>query len=537
MTTRIFLIIISFILTLPIFSQNTIKRFWSDPYVVHSSDQQFSFQIELKDNTVLVDEFLVNLQGAILQDGVSTSTLIFKDDGNFADVNANDGIYTASNLTDFGIVDDELIKTIPYSWEFKTSTIYSNQQGDLIAENNLGVFVQTWFNGDHIPVVYMGANNFYHTTHVANIVDPDLEFLKYNKEDWLNTYFNNLPDDRHSMAFVSMENNRGSSNSAQEFTVSNDITGIGLSIYETTDDSANSQALESIINFFGTSFSSGSTFLHELLHRFELSLPSELNLNAGGHYKGINSLHGHGFGGGFYNPVALDDGTFNASLSTMPTGTFNPLDMYLCGYGPIDDIPFPIEVLPTFQYIQDNPDGTINLSSNDTIFKISKQFFLEKLGGERSPNYLDARKEQRIGLIVLSQRALTPEELSFYHYVMVEHEKKEGSIYSPSSYFERTHGVGALNTQIFTPLSSTIDPIDKGKYQIFPNPSSTKVHIKFENISVSSNTRIYNVSGQLVKEYKEPTTVFDMNGFGDGIYFIQFIHNGETQTEKFILSK
>lgn len=539
MRRRIFILIISFIGALPIFSQNVIKRVWSEPYVVHSSDQVFSFQIEVKDNTALIDEFSVDLQGIIFQEGVSTSTLIFKDDGTLADVNANDGIYTASNLTDHGIVNDELIKTIPYSWEFRINSIYSSQQGELTEINSRPGFVQTWFNGDHIPTVYVKANNFYHTTHVANIVDPELEFLKYDKEDWLNTYFSNLPDDRHSMAFVSMESSNGNSNSAQEFTIANDVTGIGLAIRDFGDnDWTDSQSLESVINFFGTSFSSGGTFLHELLHRFELSLPAELMLNAGGHYKGINSLHGHGFGGGFYNPIALDDGTFNASLSTMPRGKFNPLDMYLCGYGPIDDIPFPIEVLPTFEYIKDNPDGTINVSSNDTIFKISKELFLEKLGEERSPNYLDARKEQRIGLIVLSQRPLTPEEFSFYHHVMVEHEKKEGSIYSPSSYFERTHGVGELNTQIFSPLSSTIEPgSTEGNYQIFPNPSAGVFHVAFKNSNVYSKSRIYNVSGQLVKEYEELNAVFDMSEFDKGIYFIQFVHNGKTHIEKFILLK
>ena len=514
-----------------------LKRVWTAPYVLQSPEEGFSFQIEILDSLSPVDSIqVVTNAGTLSQAGIDSGTITFLDDGLEDDLVANDRVYTASNLKSGFLINEDAIK-VPMNLPFFVNEMSTFSGGSKFTEQSDLIFVGRWFKPTVVPGVNQVNSNFQHTSYVVNIVDKDIDGEYYKREQAFKRYYDHLPDDRHSMIQVFTEvfeyTNTGSSG-----LISNDVEGIGVDIFDDSKDFSSNGVLEQDIAI-GKGFENTGVVLHELHHRWGISMPGEFHMSSGGHMNGIFEMNG---GGGSKDRieriVSNGDNTYNIYYNpTRVPSTFSAIDMYLAGYGPLDDIKFPIKVIPNPTFIGGDSDGSVIYHSEDSLLYITKDLFIEKLG-VRSPDYLNARREQRVGMMVRSQRLLTPVELAYFHEIMVDLEKTENSIFSPENYYDLCRGAGRLITRITDDISSVENELlDRSKFKIFPNPASTELNIEpFSKESFSIELgQIINSIGQVVLTFKfENETSIDIQDLSPGLYFLKLKTEEGLFVEQFV---
>ena len=519
---------------------NTLKRMWTTPYVLQSHEAGFSFQIETLDNLSQKDSLQVVFSAGhiVSQDGIETDRITFLDDGLEDDLLANDGIYTASNLSASNFVNADQIKK-PTVIDFQLSEMSSFSSGSKFTELSELSFVVRWFNPTIVPGVNQVDSNFQHTSHVVNIVDKDIEYPEHNLDEAHKRYYDHLPDDRHSMIVLATEIFIYGNSTGQSGLISNDIEGIGLDLFDDSYQYYSNGVLEQQI-FIGNGYENSSgVILHELHHRWGVHMPEEFHMTSGGHITGIFDMNG---GGGpedlIEKIVSNGDNTYNIYYnSTFIPGTFSAIDKYFAGYGPLDDIKFPIKVIPNPTFTRVDTDGSVIYSSEDSLLYITKNLFVEKLG-VRVPDYLNARREQRVGMMVRSQKLLTPTELAYFHKIMVELEKTENSIYSPENYSDLCMGEGRLITRITDDMVSVEhELLEQGKIKIFPNPASTELYIESlskEGFSIQS-AQIINSMGNVVLNFEVvEKTKIDIQSLSPGLYFLKFDRGEESLAQQFV---
>lgn len=521
--TLIFILLILFSFSTKCSAQLTnLKRIWTAPYVMDKHDGEFSFHLEVKPNGQLIDSIKVNFQSVPLyQSGELVNSLIFFDDGLNDDLLANDQIFTASDITPRPFFTETTIKTKPTLKSYKLKEIIYYSGADEKVEPADMRFVLRWFNPASLPKTREINSEFQHTSYVANIVDKDLENDGDNIQEVFKRYYNHLPDDRHTMVILSMEAGEETSGTGSSLLLANNIEGIGLLLYNHSTQYHSNSILEQRIYLSGGSENT-STFFHELHHRWGVKMPVEFNISVNGHWKRNFEMTGSGFiASGIEQIVSNGDSTFNVYLGNSGIH-FNSIDMYLAGYASLDDIEFPIKVLNNYTFLNSDVDGSQIFYSEDTLQLITKDLFVEKLG-IRNPSYLDSRKEQRVGLIVRSQKLLTPVELSFFHKIMSEHEKTEESIYSPT-YFEQTFGEGRLNTKIW----DEIVPVKEKKlipssFNVYPNPTFSELFIEKEKgvEIVTESIQISDLSGIELRVEKIINNKVDVSNLPTGTYFLR----------------
>lgn len=87
--------------------------------------------------------------------------------------------------------------------------------------------------------------------------------------------------------------------------------------------------------------------------------------------------------------------------------------------------------------------------------------------------------------------------------------------------------------------------VDENDYDnlisIFPNPSNGDVYISYEDIASPLVISIFSYTGTLIDQFYADTDNnvmrYSMNGFANGLYFIEISGNGFVVTKKFVLSK
>ena len=517
-------------------AQSTIfKRVWTAPYVLQSHEAGFSFQIEILDSLSPVDSLqVITDAGFLSQAGIDNGILTFLDDGLEDDLEANDRVYTASNLKMGFPINEDAIK-VPMNLPFFVNEISTFSGGSKFTEQSDLIFVGRWFKPTVVPEVNQVNSNFQHTSYVVNIVDEDIDGAFTNDVQAFKRYYNHLPDDRHSMIQVYTEVFRWSTNSGSAGAISNDVEGIGVDIFDDSADYNSNSVLEQDI-FIGKGFENTGVVLHELHHRWGISMPQEFHMSTGGHLNGLFEMNGGGGSGDNIEKIVSNgDSTYNIYYNpTTVTGAFGAIDMYLAGYGPLDDIKFPIKVIPNPTFVGTDTDGSIIYHSEKSLLYITKDFFVEKLG-IRSPDYLNARREQRVGMMVRSQKLLTPAELAYFHEIMVELEKTESSMFNPS-YYDQCMGAGRLITRITDDIVSVENEFfEQNKFKVFPNPSSTELNIEplsKETFSIQSG-QIINSIGKVVLNFNEATSI-DIQNLNSGLYFLKLKTEEGTFVEQFV---
>ena len=508
---------------------------WTAPYVLQSPEARFSFQIEIIDSLSPMDSLQVDTDaGYLSQAGIDNGIITFLDDGLDEDLVANDRVYTASNLKTKFTINEDAIK-VPMNLPFFLNEMSTFSGGSKFTEQSDLVFVVRWFNPTVVPGVNQVNSKFQHTSYVTNIVDEDMDYLWYDLEEAHQRYYNHLPDDRHSMIVLSTEVFIYNNSPGQSGLISNNVEGINIDIFDDSADYQSNGVLEQNI-FFAQGYENTGVVFHELHHRWGIYMPDEFHLTLGGHMTGLYEMNGGGGLNDLYEKIVSNgDSTYNIHYnSAFLPGGFDAIDMYLAGYGSIDDIKFPIKVIPNPIFVGVDTDGSAIYHSEDSLLYITKDLFIEKLG-IRSPDYLNARREQRVGMMVRSQKLLTPAELAYFHEIMVELEKTESSIFSPS-YSELCMGEGRLITRITDDIVSVENTlVDLNKFKIFPNPASTELYIEpfsKESFSIQSG-QIINSIGQVVLNFKKENRI-DIQDLSSGLYFLKLKTEEGLFVEQFV---
>jgi len=96
---------------------------------------------------------------------------------------------------------------------------------------------------------------------------------------------------------------------------------------------------------------------------------------------------------------------------------------------------------------------------------------------------------------------------------------------------------------LFDPDWDSVEDIDNlSMFKLYPNPTNTQVNIKYELENLqSSNIEIYNNLGQLIyqkeiNKSKKGDISIDISNYQKGLYFVKFISNNSTKTEKLIIN-
>jgi hypothetical protein len=73
---------------------------------------------------------------------------------------------------------------------------------------------------------------------------------------------------------------------------------------------------------------------------------------------------------------------------------------------------------------------------------------------------------------------------------------------------------------------------------IYPNPSSNRINIKFENNSITA-IKLFDNLGKIVKsvdEINRSSTSLDISNFNSGIYYLQILVGNELVSQKIIVN-
>ncbi|NPD43987.1 C10 family peptidase [Lentimicrobium sp. S6] len=104
----------------------------------------------------------------------------------------------------------------------------------------------------------------------------------------------------------------------------------------------------------------------------------------------------------------------------------------------------------------------------------------------------------------------------------------DGFEYSEEATFQTLFDITALGED-----KSNLD------FELFPIPCSNELSISFERNSEQSVIKIYSIVGeeQLRVSTREQQVILQLNGFSDGIYFVEIEQNNESLTKKIIVKK
>ncbi len=105
-------------------------------------------------------------------------------------------------------------------------------------------------------------------------------------------------------------------------------------------------------------------------------------------------------------------------------------------------------------------------------------------------------------------------------------ENAQASIFSPE---RAEHEFYLLN------ISSSVSTISEQKtsFELYPNPASDLITLRFEELIKNSKLYIYNTIGQIVlSEYIKPTLYISTSDFANGIYFVKI---GNVGMKKFVV--
>lgn len=449
----------------------TILKIDSDP-VVHDLDATFKIVVQVADP--LIESITMTGPVNIVRYNSALNPLILIDDGTQGDEVGGDMIFTVDGLSIAGVVGNPLVNTAG-GRDIHLRLHYPNGQFiDVDIDPKLAIRGVS-LSQVPTPAVMPLAADAQMTDYVLNlVVTPSGDFPEYvfDKREAAKKYYEYFPDDRDFLLFATTYPEFGLG-AANYYSVSNDIQGIGLGIFDNSADYGSGGRLQGRLDFklwHGASF---SLVKHELLHRWGAYLPLSLGLNDHkGHWLPVDNMPATGFGSTTMAKSIEPQGGNVYLVRTEPSGVYNVLEQYLMGLATIDEIPFPLRVLDNPQLLSFDSEGRYYQA--DGINEISQTDFVNAVG-TRSPAV--GQTDFNLGMIVLSEQLLTAEEMAYYHYWMVENElptpsSSSGRMSATSSIYgenfqEATSGKAQLHTilSLSGPLPITLLSFDAIAYQ------------------------------------------------------------------------
>ena len=240
--------------------------------------------------------------------------------------------------------------------------------------------------------------------------------------------------------------------------VSNNVEGIGKSIYDYSSDYGSSGKLKAVMQLTGLEYIKYGPALHEIAHQWaNFALPthsvdapgSNLTSYPYGSHWGFTGGSTKGQLGGFEQSTLVENG--NNSYTVDEFGPFanggngipyNELELYLMGMIPVSSV-------SNFDMFTDITSLAINTSTFD--FTASKTTYtpesLINLLGEREPSVDNSQKDFKLLVVVITDEPLSDDEWSKVDATAEWFSKKEDDGTSLYNFWEATNGVGSITIE------------------------------------------------------------------------------------------
>ena len=310
--------------------------------------------------------------------------------------------------------------------------------------------------------------------------------------------------------------------------VSNDVSGIGLSIFDNSSNYGSLGKLKAVMHLTRRDYLRSGPSLHELMHNWgNFGIDTEGTFNGTDFFGfkphwGVTGGNSKGQLGGFSQSTLIDNGSGSYSVESFGSFAnggnsipYNQLELYTMGMIPITDV----EDFDVFTGISNtNFSGdpyTFNASERTTYTSSS----LETLLGQRVPSHTESQRNFRALVIVLTDSPLTNEQ---WDIVDESSEKfsRPSSDFSPTyNFWEATNGLGTLKTDDLNTTLGIPDYTSTEKVGIYPNP--TDDYIQLRGLENSESYTISNLVGKnIVTGNIDNNEKIDVKHLKSGIYFI-----------------
>lgn len=521
-----------------LFSQNIL--YTNITPTVIDTNEVFSFYIKLEPSAVdsiQVSGFYTKLGSTsnnynLIQNGQFVDTLILKDDGLDQDLEANDNIYTASNLNwDW---EPHLLERMVCSSIFinEGNVVLFSPSGNEIMEDfsfQIGIrfFDKTTQN---LPVVNSINDSIQHTDYVINIVKDQKfgtewrpEFFKNHDLQKLEYLFDDIfLNDNHELIFGFSYPTWEETASAFHKTLKNDVEGICMEI-KAEEFPAEGYTVMS----WGTM--APTLYVHEYYHRYRDNAYCSFNgMGKTFHWHPID-LPTSGFNPAFSDFEVIDSNSVSVKVN-WPPREYNALDEYFLGIGDIDDIPWPLKYIAySNTYTTDPNDGTRRIYDAEMKY-ITKEEFLEEAGGLRNPP--SEPDTVKTSLIVYSHYLLEDHELAYYENAMKVFENNSNTSENVNLNYASN---GKLNqcTKLRKRMTTNLYPTKQTQFIIFPNPSSGRVFIEQNQIK-NFEVTAFNIIGEQVFNCSN-CNEFDLSTLSNGSYYIKIVDTSNLVSQNSLL--
>lgn len=525
-TMSLFLLLASFSLLSQV-AKDHIDHAWTSPMVFTNPDESFTIHIRAVEEDVLSITLYSDFLVEIVKDGQVVPEVKLLDDGQNGDAIAGDQIFSVSGITS----DRILLTEFPYSNPYYLSKVTVTKQNEVIELTTDIRLALRSIEDPFIPEVYRIDDRLQYTSHVFNIThDLSLRGVLRDVKEAAKDFYGQFPDDKHFIAITRDHAEPENSWGGRFWLVKNEVTGIYANNFLTdnTEEYGSQGSLEGVIEFSPGEESNISTFLHEMNHRWASYLADTFHMSTYAHWSGVFDQPGNAQGGsGVVEIIDNGDQSFAIIPDELPNNTHSPIDLYLSGYISIDEVGFPINVLYDGTYTVFNNVERI-YETDLPMLSISKEDFIKEMG-VRSPDHSEERKEQHLAMIVMTHKLMTPSELSYFHKLMEEHEKTEGSLFSPRSYHESTLGHGKLITRLISLVSNVFEKDQSFDLKILPNPTSDFFAIQHIDHDEVDRVQLINTEGKIVGQVTEGFDHISIDHLPTGVYTIVTYRRNEVQ--------
>ena len=277
----------------------------------------------------------------------------------------------------------------------------------------------------------------------------------------INDVYNKFPDEYDFIFFVLNEPSIPANLSyyGMLIGVSNNVQGIGKSIYDYSSDYGSSGKLKAVMQLTGLEYLKYGPALHELAHQWaNFALPTHsvdapgTNLTSylyGSHW-GFTGGSTKGQLGGFKQSTLIDNG--NNSYTVEEFGPFanggngipyNELELYLMGMIPISSV-------SNFDMFTDITSLAVNTSTFDFTANTRTTYTpqsLEELLGQRDPSIDNSQKDFKLLVVVITDAPLSDDEWNKVDATAEWFSIKGDDGTSLYNFWEATNGVGSITVE------------------------------------------------------------------------------------------
>jgi hypothetical protein len=324
--------------------------------------------------------------------------------------------------------------------------------------------------------------------------------------------------------------------SGQLIKVSNDVSGIGMSIYNSSAAYGSGSKLKAVMHLTRRDYLRAGPSLHELMHNWgNFNMQTE---SVPGYGTGLTSFayqphwgftggSTKGQLGGFQQSTLVSNGGGSYSVGTFGPNAnggnsvpYTQLELYLMGMIPLSGV-------GTFDVFK----GITSLSSDGTTdtFQASTRIThtpatLQTLMGTRSPLSTVAQKNFKLLVICLTDTPLTAPQWS----LLDDYSEKFGRTASDGSstynFWEATNGLGTMETGNLQNSLGIDDAVFASDLRIYPIPSKNNFTIECTDTTTVADLAVYNILGQKLNTItmlrNDNRIEVDMNDSPPGIYHV-----------------